>query len=79
MLTMHRWFKIDRAIEDLNYEPIITYEDGWNDTLAWFKEHWLTKYKNDDGSGTSTIRNKSAFGAIASNTKAKIDIQAGAI
>ena len=26
MLTMHRWFKIDRAIEDLNYEPIITYE-----------------------------------------------------
>ena len=49
------------------------------DGMIGFKEHWLTKYKNDDGSGTSTIRNKSAFGAIASNTKAKIDIQAGAI
>ena len=74
VLTMHRWFSIDEAIDDLGYEPIVTYEDGWKDTLEWFKQNWLAKYNEK----TSTdMHNKSAFGSIASQSKRKIDIQAG--
>ncbi len=74
VLTMHRWFSIDEAIDDLGYEPIVTYDDGWKDTIEWFKENWLTEYNKK----TSTdMHNKSAFGSIASQSKRKIDIQAG--
>ena len=75
MLTMHRWFRIDGAISDLDYKPIVSYEDGWRDTLEWFKDNWLTKYNIDDGQGEKTARNKSAFGTVAGSTLEKIDIQ----
>ena len=75
MLTMHRWFRIDGAISDLDYKPIVSYEDGWRDTLEWFKDNWLTKYNSDDGQGEKTARNKSAFGTVAGSTLEKIDIQ----
>ena len=75
MLTMHRWFRIDGAISDLDYKPIVSYEDGWRDTLEWFRENWLVKYNNDDGQGEKTTRNKSAFGTVAGSTLEKIDIQ----
>jgi len=46
MLTIHRWFNIDAAINDLKYEPVIDFEQGWNQTLQWFadnKEWWIAK------------------------------------
>jgi sterol-4alpha-carboxylate 3-dehydrogenase (decarboxylating) len=73
VLTMHRWFRIDDATQDLGYEPIVTYKDGWNDTLEWFRANWLTKY-NDVAA--VDMHNKSSFGSIASQSKRKIDIQA---
>ncbi len=75
MLTMHRWFRIDSAVEDLQYQPIISYDDGWKDTLEWFKQNWLPKYNNDDGTGASSAKNKTPFGTVAGSTLAKIHIQ----
>ena len=42
MLTIHRWFNIQAAEKDLEYKPLITFEDGWKQTIQWFKErrHW---------------------------------------
>jgi hypothetical protein len=45
VLTMHRWFKIDKAEQELGYEPIISFADGWADTLSWFKQAWLPTFK----------------------------------
>ena len=67
MLTIHRWFAIDDAVEDLRYEPLIPFAEGWADTAAWFRAHWLpTKDFSRDGT---------FFGSIARATKRKIDIQ----
>lgn len=41
MLVIHRYFDISAARKDLNYAPLIDFETGWKDTIAWFKEHWL--------------------------------------
>merc|ERR1719291_717729 len=41
VLTMHRWFDVSAAQTDLKFSPIISYEEGWKDTLAWFKANWL--------------------------------------
>lgn len=43
MLTIHRWFNIEAARQDLGYEPIVTFENGWADTMHWFRENWLPK------------------------------------
>ena len=62
------------CINDLGYGPIVRYDEGWKDTIEWFKQNWLTEYNKK----TSTeMHNKSAFGSIASQSKRKIDIQAG--
>lgn len=37
MLTMHRWFRIDAAEQDLKFAPIIPYELGWAETITWFR------------------------------------------
>jgi nucleoside-diphosphate-sugar epimerase len=37
MLTIHRWFDISNARRDLGYEPVISFEDGWRQTIDWFK------------------------------------------
>ena len=66
MLTMHRWFDITAAKDDLQYAPIVSYADGWTDTLAWFREHWLPNFLASD---------KGLFG-ISSKTQEKIDVQA---
>ena len=41
VLTMHRWFKIDKAQKELGFEPIVSFSEGWADTLSWFRENWL--------------------------------------
>ncbi|GAB5356566.1 hypothetical protein AAMO2058_000301000 [Amorphochlora amoebiformis] len=42
MLIIHRWFNIDKAKADLKYEPIVKFEDGWKETIEWFKANWMT-------------------------------------
>ena len=44
MLMINRYFDISAAKKDLNYEPIIEFEEGWAMTIEWFKENWLPKY-----------------------------------
>jgi hypothetical protein len=44
MLTINRYFDISNAKRDLKYTPLITFEDGWASTIAWFQQHWLPKY-----------------------------------
>lgn len=67
VLTMNRWFDISAAENDLNYQPIIPFSDGWCDTIEWFKDNWLIKFNNQ--------RNGSVFG-LSSGSQQKIDIQA---
>eukprot|EP00596_Hydrurales_sp_CCMP1899_P007066 CAMPEP_0119037068 /NCGR_PEP_ID=MMETSP1177-20130426/5174_1 /TAXON_ID=2985 /ORGANISM="Ochromonas sp, Strain CCMP1899" /LENGTH=380 /DNA_ID=CAMNT_0006997801 /DNA_START=54 /DNA_END=1193 /DNA_ORIENTATION=- len=40
MLMIHRYFDISAAERDLKYKPIIEFEQGWKDTIKWFKENW---------------------------------------
>lgn len=39
MLTIDRWFNIEKAHDVLGYKPLISYEEGWKSTLEWFKEN----------------------------------------
>lgn len=65
VLTMHRWFDISAAEADLEYNPIITYNEGWADTLEWFRTNWLPNF--DPNAGLT---------GLSTQTQAKIDIQA---
>lgn len=65
VLTMHRWFNIGAAERDLRYKPVIPFAEGWADTAAWFKTHWLPSFQRSSG-----------IAGIASESQAKIDIQA---
>lgn len=67
VLTVNRWFRIDAAARDLGYAPVIGFGEGWPDTLAWFREHWLPTYRRPSWA--------SVFG-LARGTQTKIDIQA---
>lgn len=65
VLTMHRWFDIAASHRDLNYTPIIDFREGWDETLVWFKAHWLSKQRVNSG----------GILGIATSTQDKIDIQ----
>lgn len=52
MMIIHRYFDISNAKRDLKYEPLITFEKGWADTIEWFKTNWLPKWTED---GTSKL------------------------
>ena len=43
MLVIDRSFNISAAMRDLRYEPLISFEDGWRQTIDWFKINWLPK------------------------------------
>ncbi len=45
MLVINRYFDVSAAKKDLKYEPLIEFDDGWKQTLEWFKKNWLTTYK----------------------------------
>jgi len=68
MLIMHRWFKIDAITRDLGYQPLVSFDEGWTDTVAWFKQHWLPTF----GANAHGL-----IGNVAKQTQRKIDIQAG--
>lgn len=44
MLVINRYFNIDAAVKDLKYKPLINFEEGWADTIDWFKANWLPKF-----------------------------------
>ena len=64
VLTMHRWFDIKAAEEDLKFEPIIGFREGWDETIVWFRDNWLPKQPKSSG-----------LLGIATTTQNKIDIQ----
>lgn len=37
MLLIDRWFDISRAERDLEYVPLLSFEDGWAQTIAYFR------------------------------------------
>eukprot|EP00171_Calliarthron_tuberculosum_P020022 IDg20022t1 len=39
MLTIDRWFDISKARDLLGYEPLVSFEEGWNSTVEWFMEN----------------------------------------
>jgi len=45
MLIIHRYFNIKNAKRDLQYEPLVSFEEGWQETIEWFKINWLPDYK----------------------------------
>eukprot|EP00009_Paramoeba_aestuarina_P016503 CAMPEP_0201529580 /NCGR_PEP_ID=MMETSP0161_2-20130828/42171_1 /ASSEMBLY_ACC=CAM_ASM_000251 /TAXON_ID=180227 /ORGANISM="Neoparamoeba aestuarina, Strain SoJaBio B1-5/56/2" /LENGTH=401 /DNA_ID=CAMNT_0047931463 /DNA_START=44 /DNA_END=1249 /DNA_ORIENTATION=+ len=65
MMTMHRWFDVSAAKNDFNYEPVIGFSEGWEDTGVWFKENWLPGFQNEGLTG------------LYAGSQKKIDIQAG--
>lgn len=69
VLTMNRWFKTDKAARDLDYTPIIHFNEGWADAIEYFRVHWLPTFE---------ASNKSLFG-LAARSQAKIDIQATSV
>uniref|UniRef100_A0A7R9U132 3-beta hydroxysteroid dehydrogenase/isomerase domain-containing protein n=1 Tax=Pinguiococcus pyrenoidosus TaxID=172671 RepID=A0A7R9U132_9STRA len=46
MLIINRYFDISNIKQDMGYKPIIPFEQGWADTIEWFKENWLTGKTN---------------------------------
>ena len=63
VLTMHRWFDIKAAEEDLKFKPIIGFREGWDETIVWFRENWLPEQQ------------KGGVFGIAKQSQDKIDIQ----
>ena len=70
---MHRWFNVDLAKEELDFEPIIPFREGWNDTIDWFKQNWLPAFQARQKAGTARFVN------ISGTTEDKINIQAKAV
>eukprot|EP00933_Yihiella_yeosuensis_P050477 TRINITY_DN48269_c0_g1_i1.p1 TRINITY_DN48269_c0_g1~~TRINITY_DN48269_c0_g1_i1.p1 ORF type:complete len:422 (-),score=58.77 TRINITY_DN48269_c0_g1_i1:205-1470(-) len=67
MLTMDRWFSHKLAEKDLGYKPIISFREGWSDSIEWFRTKWLP-------TRLSTLR-QSSYGQVYSGTQQKIDGQ----
>eukprot|EP00439_Symbiodinium_sp_Y106_P017890 s2123_g2.t1 len=76
MLTMHRWFRITAAQTDLGYQPVVSYKEGWPDTIEWFRtalilkgalNKWLPTFDPKTASGTT--------GSIAQQTVDKVKLQ----
>jgi hypothetical protein len=44
MLVIHRYFNIQNAQRDLQYEPVKPTSVAWPETIAWFKANWLPGY-----------------------------------
>jgi nucleoside-diphosphate-sugar epimerase len=43
MMYINRYFDISAAKRDLEYEPLISFDKGWEQTIAWFRENWLPR------------------------------------
>jgi len=67
MLIMHRWFTYDLAKQDLGYEPIIPFREGWTDATDWFRREWLPAFLDR--------KRATSYGAIHAGSQQKIDGQ----
>lgn len=56
MLTMHRYFSIERAKRDLHYQPIVTQQEAVALTLDWYKTHWLPNFYRTSGKEPSVLK-----------------------
>lgn len=50
MMTIDRYFDISNSRKDLKYEPLISFDKGWPETIEWFKVNWLPEFKNKGAS-----------------------------
>lgn len=48
MLVIHRYFDISAARRDLKYDPLIQFNEGWRETIEWFKINWLPTLKKNN-------------------------------
>ena len=53
MLVIDRYFDISAAKKDLKYQPLITFDKGWQETIVWFQKNWLPKYLADNNKSSS--------------------------
>ena len=44
IVVINRSFDISAAMNDLHYTPLIEFEEGWHQTIDWFKANWLPRY-----------------------------------
>jgi nucleoside-diphosphate-sugar epimerase len=62
MMTIHRYFSIENAIRDLQYQPVIPYSTAWPMTLEWFRTNWLPNFLANQGKPseltTATVASK---------------------
>lgn len=54
MLVINRYFNIEAAKRDLHYKPLIQFNDGWKQTIEWFKLNWLPKYNSGKNNNSKT-------------------------
>ena len=43
MMIIDRYFDISESVDELGYEPVIEFEEGWKQTIDWFiahEEYW---------------------------------------
>jgi nucleoside-diphosphate-sugar epimerase len=56
MLVIDRFFDISNARRELRYEPVVSFEQGWAQTIAWFQQHWLPDYLQSTGQQTAKAK-----------------------
>jgi nucleoside-diphosphate-sugar epimerase len=70
MLTIHRYFSIQNAGKDLKYQPVKPFSQAWPETIAWFKEHWLPGFLEQQAEKKGAGKSKTTAGAtVVSNKK----------
>jgi nucleoside-diphosphate-sugar epimerase len=57
MLTIHRYFSIENAKRDLEYEPLFEFDPSWKRTIEWYKINWLPGYLERETKGCSKKSN----------------------
>jgi len=74
MLTIHRYFCIENARRDLEYEPVVPQDEAWKSTIEWFQRNWLPGYllkkeggKGGSGKGKQRTENRQEDSSPASN------------
>ena len=54
MLTIHRYFNIENSVKDLEYQPLMEFEEAWKFTIDWYVKHWLPEYKERTAKGVGS-------------------------
>ncbi|KAI9006979.1 sterol-4-alpha-carboxylate 3-dehydrogenase, decarboxylating [Hyaloraphidium curvatum] len=65
MLCINRSFSTANARRDLGYVPVLTFEEGMAQTIAWFRDVWLARSRFAGKVGKGKAANGTAGGAKA--------------